>query len=250
MKQKNQDRVEMNNRFKVVYRLLSDNGEIAPSCRQKGKGKFAKTLGIRTNQVDRCLQDKYEITYESVNLLCENYGVNKRFMLEGVGKPFKTLIAEMKSDVQSVGNMPQGRLVYAGLAACASSSVGSDPSRWNDEDEKGVDEVFMLPGISGDMTGFNVCGNSMIPTFSMGDIVFCTPITQKSDLRDGDVYVLSLVGGKDIISIKRIERVFDLRGNWTHLRLVSDNKDYEPFEVELGEIQAAYRVTRRLTGSF
>lgn len=234
----NRERAALNERFKQVYRQMEMRGTIVEYDRSASKTKFAKNIGFRSNQVDRCLSDTYYITFEAAALLCEIYGVNRKFMFEGTGSPFGGIPQNLTSDVREVNFMAHGQVTFAGLAAFAGNTIG--------EDSREEREVYMLPGISGEMVAFNVSGNSMSPTLSMGDIIFCQEIQNPSDILDGEMYVVSFKG-ENAINVKRVERVFDRRGNWTHLRFISDNTDYDPFDVELGDIRTAYRVTRRLT---
>jgi Peptidase S24-like len=234
----NRERAALNDRFKQVYRQLELRGSIVEYDRNASKSKFAKTIGLRSNQIDRCLTDAYYITFEAATLLCEIYGVNRKFMFDGGGTPFGGVPKNLTSDVREVNFMPHAQVTFAGLAAFAGDTIGEDAP-----EER---EVYMLPGISGEMVAFNVSGNSMSPTLSMGDIIFCQEIQGPSDILDGEMYVVSFKG-ENAINVKRVERVFDKRGNWTHLRFISDNTDYDPFDVELSDIRAAYRVTRRLT---
>ena len=63
-------------------------------------------------------------------------------------------------------------------------------------------------------------GNSMIPTFYDGELVF---IREQPTFRDGQVVALEIDGGR---TLKRVYRVPD------GLRLVPDNQDYLPVTVE------------------
>ena len=237
----NREHHELNLRFQQVYKMLQARGIIVSHDRQKSKAKFAKSLQVKSNQIDRWLNGSYLISFEAATLLCQVYGINRAYLLDGLGSPFGGVPKNLRSDVREVDNMPTAKVAFAGLAAFAGNTIGEDSAA---EDTR---EVFMIPGISGEMVAFSVSGNSMDTTLRMGDMIFCTQVFDKSDLIDGEVYVISFKNEK-AINVKRIERIFDRRGNWTHLRLISDNKDYEPFDVELSDIGQAFRVTRRLTG--
>lgn len=237
----NREHHELNLRFQEVYKMLQARGMIVSHDRQKSKAKFAKSLHVKSNQIDRWLNGSYLISFEAATILCQQYGINRAYLLEGLGSPFGGVPKNLRSDVREVDNMPTAKIVFAGRAAFAGNTIGEDAAA---EDTR---EVFMIPGISGEMVAFSVSGNSMDKTLRVGDMIFCTQVFDKSDLIDGEVYVISFTNEK-AINVKRIERIFDRRGNWTHLRLISDNKDYEPFDVELSDIGQAFRVTRRLTG--
>ena len=67
---------------------------------------------------------------------------------------------------------------------------------------------------------YRCAGNSMIPTFYDGELVFIDP---QQTFRDGQIVALEIDGGR---TLKRVYRVPD------GLRLVPDNQDYLPVTVE------------------
>lgn len=249
----------MNDRFCEVYAALCKRGDIQLNSRTHGKGLFAAAINLRTNALDRHLNGKYAVSYETVGTLCSKYGISKAYMSEGIGTAFCTepqaqpsaappppsvppsmpqpkAGTRRRSDVTEIEGFPIATVQFINLPAFAGGTVGM-------QEKKG--EVFHIPGIKGDLVAFNVSGDSMKPTLSSGDMIFCTPVTQPSDFKEDEMHVVRI--GSEVY-VKRIQRVFDRSGNWTHLRLVSDNLAYPPFEVPLGEVLAACRVTRRLTG--
>ena len=68
-------------------------------------------------------------------------------------------------------------------------------------------------------------GNSMIPTFYDGDLVYIAP---QSTFRDGQIVALEIDGGR---TLKRLYRVPD------GLRLVPDNQDYLPVTVAPDDVK-------------
>jgi Predicted transcriptional regulator len=188
--------------------------------------------------IDRCLNDEYPISYEAVDLLCKHYGVSRLYMREGIGQPFPDANKKIKADAKPIEGLPIGKMVFPNVVAFAGDNIGA-------EGEEAA-EVFMLPGISGTMVGFNVSGDSMEPTLNKGDIILCTHVFDSAELKDDEVYVVTQNNDKAIY-VKRIERVFNSRGNWTHIRLHSDNKAYESFEILLSDVRGMYKVVRRIT---
>ena len=77
-----------------------------------------------------------------------------------------------------------------------------------------------------------VKGSSMLPKYNSGDIVACkwVPLTDIF-FQWNKVYVLDTNQGA---LIKRVHKGSDDQ----HITLVSDNKNYEPFEVALSAINA------------
>ncbi len=76
-----------------------------------------------------------------------------------------------------------------------------------------------------------VKGSSMIPKYNSGDLVACKKVRLDTFFQWNKVYVLDTEQGA---LIKRIKKGSDNN----HITLVSDNKDYEPFELPLDRLNA------------
>ena len=102
---------------------------------------------------------------------------------------------------------------------------------------------FSIPGLEGEMVAFEISGDSMMPTITNGDLVVCEKIERGAPLRDNQVYVIVT----DVVVAKRIQQL--RKGNQLkQLRLISDNnKVYQPYTIELEEVQQILRVKCRLT---
>ena len=93
-------------------------------------------------------------------------------------------------------------------------------------------ERFVVPTFKGADFLIQVKGSSMEPKYNSGDIVAC----RKLSLRDaffqwGKVYVLDTEQGA---LIKRIKKGVDK----DHILVVSDNLEYDPFELHLSKMNA------------
>lgn len=93
-------------------------------------------------------------------------------------------------------------------------------------------ERYVVPAFSGADFLMTVKGNSMMPTYISGDIVACQRVPM-SDLffQWNKPYVLDTAQGA---IIKRIKPGSDKQ----HVLIVSDNKDYDPFELPCEDIYA------------
>lgn len=93
-------------------------------------------------------------------------------------------------------------------------------------------ERYVVPAFSGADFLMTVKGNSMMPTYISGDIVACQRVPM-SDLffQWNKPYVLDTAQGA---IIKRIKPGSDKQ----HVLIVSDNKDYDPFELPYEDIYA------------
>ena len=85
----------------------------------------------------------------------------------------------------------------------------------------------------------DVTGDSMSPDYPSGCRVYLTTDTSGRPIRYGEVYVLDTAEG---ILLKR---VFEA-GTPDHLRLVSINAEYPPYNFPKSEIRGLYRVISRL----
>lgn len=92
-------------------------------------------------------------------------------------------------------------------------------------------ERYSVPGMDGADFLIRVKGNSMYPTYNSGDVVACKRITNMQDsfFQWNRVYVLDTDQGP---IMKRIKPGSDKE----HISIVSDNPDYEPFELHFSQI--------------
>jgi repressor LexA len=92
-------------------------------------------------------------------------------------------------------------------------------------------ERYMIPTFKNADFLMPVRGASMSPKYDNGDIVACKRLKTSTFFQWNKVYVLDTEQGP---LIKRVCEGKDT----DHLRLVSDNKDYPPFEIHKNEIRA------------
>ena len=93
-------------------------------------------------------------------------------------------------------------------------------------------ERYVVPAFSGADFLMPVKGNSMMPTYISGDIVACQRVPMSGlFFQWGKPYVLDTAQGA---IIKRIKPGSDKQ----HVLIVSDNKDYDPFELPYEDIYA------------
>ncbi|MEM9921615.1 MAG: S24 family peptidase [Bacteroidota bacterium] len=238
----NAKRKELNRRFKEVYQQLVERGEIVKNCRQKSKSAFAHKIGTKGHIIDLFLQSKRTITYEQAKHLCAHYDISEAYMFQGIGTPFeKPRIPDPEKKLaMALGINFSPNILFTNIEAFASNTVGVDLLEEN--------ESFHIPGLEGDLVAFNINGESMSPTILAGDMVICTPLKEKHEMVDNDIYA---VVANQSVWVKRVKRCLDKYGRWTHLKLISDNYlEYDPFIIELTEVRKLLRVKRRLTGFF
>lgn len=238
-----QDRIELNNRFVEVFRILESRGVILRNDREgRGMGDFAeRVLGKRgySHLIQAFLNpsNRRVIDYHQAKRLCQEYGVNESWMLEGEGTPFG---APKKRPVSSHVISSRNNIVFTTIDAFAGATVG--PESFVHEEV----ETFSIPGLEGDdMVCFPIKGNSMAPVIMDGDLVICKAIHSPDHIRENEIYAIQSNGS---VWVKYIQKLADKRGRVTGLRLLSANYlEHDPFEEDINEYTRIYKVVRRIT---
>lgn len=97
-------------------------------------------------------------------------------------------------------------------------------------------ERYVVPAFKGADFLMPVKGNSMVPTYASGDIVACQRVPMSGlFFQWNKPYVLDTAQGP---LIKRLKPGSDSK----HVLIVSDNQEYDPFELSYAEINAVAMV--------
>ncbi len=239
-----EDRQQLNDRFIKVFELLEERGVIVKNDRNgKGMGDFAeKILGNRAyGHIIRAYlnpDDKRCIDYRQARILCQEYGVNETYLIDGIGTPFGFDLPREKDD-SNVGKR-SSNILFTTVEAFAGTSVETGGFQVEDND------YFSIPGLSGSgLVAFPINGNSMEPVIQDGDIVICKEISGVSELKDNKIYAIKSNGH---LWVKYVQRLVDKKGRVTHLKLISANHlEHDPFEEEVNEYTRLYQVIRRIS---
>lgn len=238
------DRRELNDRFKEVFKILEDRGEIIKNDRNgRGLGDFAKRI-LNNRSYGHIIRaflnenDKRCINYEQARRVCNEYGVNQAYLLEGEGTPFGMDIPRA-SDSNSQGDTPLN-ILFTSVEAFAGASVDTDSFA---REEK---EFFTLPGMFGDgYVAFPINGNSMVPVINDGDIIICKAIAGVHEIRENKIYAIQSKGS---LWVKYVQPIKDGRGRITALKLVSANfLEHDPWVEEVDKNTRLFEVQRRIS---
>ena len=185
----------------------------------KKDNDFAEFLGISGQLLSKW---KSRNTYDIEILYTKCTGINPEWLLTGNGSMLKE--DWVKSYAKPEQNVTELRLIP--IDAMAGFGEGGIEVM----DFEG--ETFKVPTFRGADFLISVKGTSMYPKYSSGDIVACKKIPL-TDLffQWNKVYVLDTAQGA---IIKRIKKGTDD----DHVLLVSDNANYDPFELHLSVINA------------
>ncbi|MPT34489.1 MAG: S24 family peptidase [Flavobacterium sp.] len=121
--------------------------------------------------------------------------------------------------------------IVAGIPLVNVTAMGGFGNSSFSISDQDVKDYYVIPKFKTKKIDFmiEVEGSSMYPKYSSGDVVACRVINEKNFIQWNKTHVVA-TKGQGII-IKRIKK-----GGDDSLLMISDNKDYEPFEVPVEEI--------------
>jgi phage repressor protein C with HTH and peptisase S24 domain len=237
------NRIALNDRFLTVYDMLVERGEIIKSDRSgKGIGDFAKIImGKRSyGHIIKAylnVNNKRCIQYEEASRLCEAYGVNKDYLLEGLGKPFgntQTSLVTLESTTVKTN------VTLYSTEAFASDQLDADSFVVEHQQQ------YRVPGLDGDdYVAFPVKGNSMEPHINNGDIVICKQVESLREIKQNQIYAISSDGK---VWIKYIQQLPFPKGSLNKLNLISANHlEHAPIIHEANTSTKIYKVVSRIS---
>lgn len=229
----------VNQRFRLVYSALKEQGKI------KSKSDIAAQLGTYNHVINSILKGKRNITLDQMNKLIEVYGINANFLFGGSQQMFE---GEETIQIPLAEKIFEGQknIALVNVQAMAGTSLGAQQSDYDEATQENIEvQKFSIPGLEGDLTAIEISGDSMLPNITNGDIVICEKVESGpfGSIKDNSVYVIVT---EDSVVTKRVQNI--KQGNQTTgLRLISDNQIYPPYEVEIQEVIALYKVKHRIT---
>lgn len=185
-----------------------------------GKEDFYKKIGM-TSANFRGSAKKSPLNSNAIeNILSEIPDVNPNWLLTGEGEM-------LKSEKVTTNHLPTFRKMIPLIPLDAMAGFGTgDVSVMDYETEQ-----YYVPEFERLQVDYmiRVKGSSMQPKYNSGDVVACKKIPLDGlFFQWNKVYVLDTVQGS---LIKRIHQGEDKE----HIKIVSDNKDYPPFELNVKE---------------
>ena len=178
-----------------------------------GQNKFAKTVGLSIGYMSTI---KENITIKTVDKICSVYPyLNKHWLLTGEG-------AMLKEEPQiNTTNM------YPLVDFEAAAGFGSTGFQLKKEDIKDLYRVSDFQSID---FMIRVKGNSMYPKYSSGDIIACRILRETTFIEWNKPHLIDTT--EHGLIVKRLRE----SKKENHVRAVSDNKDYAPFDIPHNEI--------------
>lgn len=183
--------------------------------------QFAKSIGVSPSTISSWLS-RDSMDYDLLFAKCEN--LSSEWLLTGRGEMLKTESGE--NDVQKAPEGTHEGIPLIPFGAMAGALMGEQTAL---EYEC---ERYIVPAFRGADFLITVTGDSMQPTYRSGDIVACKRVPMTDIFFQWNKpYVLDTVQGA---LIKRLKPGSDKE----HVLIISDNRDYDPFELSYLDIHA------------
>jgi hypothetical protein len=214
----------------------------------KGKSDIAQQLGTYNHVINNILKGERNLTLAQIQQLCIHFGIDSNYLFGFSDHPFRedaTINGESIPQAAKRSMHRDGRrnIKLVPAQALAGYAITQETSETLEEYPS-----FSIPDLEGELLAFSISGDSMLPTITNGDIIVCEPLDRPLDgsvpsLKDNQVYVIVT----DVVVVKRVQQIRKA-GQVQQLRLISDNHAvYQPYTIELSEIQQVLRVKCRLT---
>lgn len=212
---------DVTTRFLRVYNDLLDAGKVA------NPSDFSKKVGISTSMMNEILKNRSKVGLKVIqNTVKTFYGYSLDWLIKGEGKmreDFK--MPNLHNDPDEEWALKTYGIPLIPVEAMAGFGTGA-VQIMEYETEK-----FIIPTFKGSDYLISVRGSSMYPKYNSGDIVACKHLALDTFFQWNKVYVLDTEQG---VLIKRVCKA----ENNDHLRIVSDNKSYDPFDLHKSEIRS------------
>lgn len=180
------------------------------------KSRFYEETGMRRGFLDGDkLQTSIPDTFIAT-IVAKYPEVNLEWLITGEG----SMIREPSPPTQGPDGIP---LVSMEVAA----GFGTSEFAIKEED---IQNRYMVPDFNGIDFMIRVKGSSMYPKYSSGDIIACRILRESKFIQWNKCYVIAT--NEQGLLVKRLKK----GSGDNSLLAVSDNKEYEPFEIPTAEI--------------
>ena len=218
------DNFQLSNYNGIIFNLMSTIlTRIQEIASKEGItiGAMERSLGASKGVLSRAISNGTDIQSKWIQILVEKYPLySSEWLLTGHG----TMMKDTSTAIAQQATNSHDGIPLIPISAMAGVLTGEN-SVLEYECER-----YIVPAFNGADFLISVKGNSMTPTYISGDIVACKRVPMTSlFFQWNKPYVLDTAQGT---LIKRIKPGHDKH----HILIVSDNVQYDPFELPYSEI--------------
>lgn len=119
-------------------------------------------------------------------------------------------------------------------------AIAGNVKIFNEEKSEYVTQRLSIPAFSDCDMFISISGNSMYPKYCSGEMVALKKITDREVVAFGEAYII-------VTKEQRLLKFVKKGKDKDHWLLVSENKDFEPFEIKTSKILHLYIVKGKIT---
>lgn len=212
------ERNEVAKRFDEVFDILEKSGVIT------SRKEASALLGCSPQVLTETLSGRMKPTVHLLQNFFSSFGVNSEYVFLGKKPIFNANNVSATKSVDSLNTINQIPLVRI-------EALGGIGNHNFVIEQKDIQALYVVPDFTNIDFMIRVKGSSMYPKYNSGDVVACRILHEKSFIQWNKVHLIATK--EQGILIKRLKK-----GSVKEtLTAVSDNKDYDPFEIPWKEIE-------------
>lgn len=218
---------EISSRFIEAYEQLLRNNKIAD------KKDFATKIGISPSMVTEISKGRSAVGTTAIQNIVLVFGISANWLLTGQGEMLteenNKEVKENREAIHVMKGMPSDIKPIPLVTEHVAAGFGNECFAIEDNDVK---DYYVIPKFRFNHVDFmiEVSGLSMYPHFKSGDVIACTILHEAKYIQWNRCHVIAT--REQGILVKRIMP----SENEECFKIVSDNKDFPPFDLPKEEI--------------
>lgn len=182
--------------------------------------EIAQRLNVKPQYINNILHGRQNASERFVKRFCNAFNINQNTLLK-----LYTDDDELDEAKKGIRNYERKGIPLIGLDVAA--GFGTSDFVITDQD---IQELYVVPDFSNIDFMIRVKGNSMYPKYSSGDIIACRKIRESRFIQWNKCHVVATM--EQGLLVKRLKK----SQKENHVVAVSDNQEYDPFEIPKNEI--------------
>lgn len=217
-------------RFIEAFTLLESKGIIS------SRKEAAVLLKCSPQIITEIINHRMNPTIQILQNFFSVYSINSDFIFLGkqpIEKPH--LKPHLKTHLNSDNEVNEPLAHYAkkastGIPLVSVQALAGVASSHFSIDQKDIKDYYVVPDFQNIQFMLRVNGHSMYPKYSSGDVVACRILKDRTFIQWNKVHVIATK--EQGILIKRLRK----SASTNHYTCISDNKEYDAFELPIKEI--------------
>jgi phage repressor protein C with HTH and peptisase S24 domain len=183
----------------------------------KSKADVSRDLNVKPQFLNSLVHGKRGITDQFIDKFVTSYKINQ---------------IDLSGSLDSILNEPKNLYGVSRIPLVSVAAVGGFGNANFSIKQSDIKDYYIIPKFKERHIDFmiEISGSSMQPKYNSGDVVACTLIKESQFIQWNKAHVIAT--SEQGILVKRLRKGI----TQDCLLAVSDNKDYDPFEIPVNEI--------------